>query len=102
MKFFLTLTSAALVLAGASSAMAGHHEGMRDGAKHHPGHMFEKADADGDGIITKSEFMDMHEAKFNEMDSDGNGNITKEEAQAAWKEKAKQRHKKESEESAAE
>lgn len=59
----------------------------------HKGKMFERADANGDGVITKDEFMATAEERFSKMDLDGNGEITKDEAREArekmkakWKE----------------
>ena len=46
--------------------------------------MFEKKDANSDGVISKAEFMSSAEKKFAKMDSDGNGSITKEEVKNYW------------------
>lgn len=80
----LTTLGAALLLFSASPAFAGHHEDGEKGAPHHRGgaKMFEKHDLDGDGQISKSEFMETHENRFNEMDTDGDGKISAEEAKA--------------------
>jgi hypothetical protein len=80
----LTTLGAALLLFSASPAFAGHHEGDEKGAPHHRGgaKMFEKHDLDGDGQVSKSEFMETHENRFNEMDTDGDGKISPEEAKA--------------------
>jgi Ca2+-binding EF-hand superfamily protein len=57
------------------------------------GEMMEKVDTNGDGMVSRDEFMAKHEAKFNEMDADNDGNLTKDEMKAAkdtmkkrWKE----------------
>lgn len=63
--------------AAAPMALAGNHEGD------HKGGWFAKVDADGDGFISKSEFLAKHEEKFNKMDTDGDGKISKEEKMAA-------------------
>lgn len=47
-----------------------------------PGRFFEKMDIDGDGIVTKEEFLKAHEGRFTKMDADGDGKITKDEADA--------------------
>lgn len=47
------------------------------------GKMFEKHDTDGDGAISKAEFMAVAEARFATMDGDGNGAISQDEAAAA-------------------
>lgn len=91
MKNLLMLTSA-FVLIGAPLALA---EDGADDCKHHKGErMFEKADADKDGIVTKDEFMVMHEKWFTDIDANADGQITKDEAEAKaeemrakWKEK---------------
>ena len=46
-------------------------------------------DADGDGNISKEEFMNQHEKKFMEKDAKGDGMITMEEAKEAKKDKMK-------------
>lgn len=113
MKKLLLGTSAVLALA-AMPAIAGHHEGgeMKGDkqAKMEEMHdkKFEKYDTDGDGVVSKAEFMAHAEEKFGKMDADGDGNITKEESKAFWKAKGeewKEKHdkmKKMKEEKAAE
>lgn len=39
----------------------------------------QQMDTDGNGAISKSEFMAQAESRFSKMDSDGDGQITKEE-----------------------
>jgi Ca2+-binding EF-hand superfamily protein len=55
--------------------------------------MMERVDTDGNGVITKEEFMARHEEMFAKIDSDNDGSLTKEEMQTArqdmkkkWKE----------------
>ncbi|MBI1301249.1 MAG: hypothetical protein GC137_06270 [Alphaproteobacteria bacterium] len=84
MKKFLALTVAlgALTL----PAFADHHEG---------GDWFAKLDSDGNGSISKTEFLDHKGQKFDKMDADGNGEVSKEEMMAAkekWKEKKEGHH----------
>lgn len=57
------------------SALACHHMGK--------GEKFQKMDADGDGSISKSEFISKHEKKFSNMDADGDGVLTPQELKAA-------------------
>lgn len=57
--------------------------------------MFEKKDANSDGVISKAEFMAYAEKKFAKMDADGNGSLTKEEVKNYWAAK-KKKYKKES------
>lgn len=90
MKKILMVT-AALVALGASPALAEHHE---DGGSKKKGGMFQKLDSNGDGSVSKSEFMERHEKKFEKMDADGNGEISKDEAKSgkqARREKGKER-----------
>ena len=69
-------------LAFAEDGKSGDH-----GKKHHKGHMMEKVDANGDGAISKDEFMARHEEMFNKMDADGDGSISKEEMKAGMEAK---------------
>lgn len=85
MKKLAILCAAAAVLA-APVAMADSHKSGDKGA-HHKGGMFEKHDTNSDGMISKSEFMAAHEAKFVKMDVNGDGNISKDEAKSAHKKK---------------
>ena len=82
---------AGVVLSG--PVLAEHHEKKGDrGAK-----MFEKQDTNGDGVISKAEFLSHAEERFSKLDSDGNGEVTKEEAKAAheaMKEKVKEMREK--------
>ncbi|MEZ5814187.1 MAG: hypothetical protein R3E13_05610 [Alphaproteobacteria bacterium] len=95
MKKLLAFTAVALVIS-MSPALADHH----GGAGHHKGKMFEKHDLNGDGVISKEEFLSHAEDKFGKMDADGNGEISKDEAEAAhakMKEKWKERREKDTE-----
>lgn len=90
------MLAAAFVVMGAPAAFADHHEDGKDG-KHHKGEMFEKKDVNGDGVISKDEFLKAHEEKFNDIDMDKSGDLTKEElkeAMAKWHEKRKGRMEK--------
>lgn len=84
----LTTTAGAIAHAG-----EGHH-----GKKHD---MFKEHDVNGDGVVTKDEFLSASQKRaeemFSKMDADGNGSITKEESDAArekMKEKWKERKEK--------
>lgn len=93
MKFSLIPAAcAALTLGLSAPAIACHDD--EDHGGHRGGKMFERADADHDGVVTRAEADAFHEKKFNKMDLDGNGEITREEADQAhekmrekWKEK---------------
>ena len=87
-KLFLTLAAFALV---SSPALAGDHEhGDHDGKKHS---YMEKVDTDGDGAISKAEFLASKEARFDKMDADSDGLITKDEMKA-YKSSMKEKYKK--------
>ncbi|HEY8964503.1 MAG TPA: hypothetical protein VIN59_08600 [Alphaproteobacteria bacterium] len=80
-----TLLSAILLGAFAVPAMAEDvpaNTGPGSGGA--PGKMEFKnpADTNGDGILSKAEFMAAQEKRFAEIDKDGDGNITKEEHKA--------------------
>ena len=82
MKKLLTLTAVALAFV-VTPALADNREGK--GMKH---------DTNGDGVISKSEFLAHAEEKFSKMDKDGNGEISKEErkqARQAMREKVKEK-----------
>lgn len=42
--------------------------------------MFDMSDVNGDGMLTKEEFMTVHEKRFVEMDLNGDGQVSREEA----------------------
>lgn len=93
MKKLLMLTIAVFALS-TPMALADNH----DGKHKEKGDIFAKQDVDGNGIVTRDEFMKMHEeranAMFSKIDEDGNGEISKAEsdsAKARWKEKRQQR-----------
>lgn len=99
MKKTILLTAAALALSvpafAADAAMdkmtpaPGHEHEM--GKKGH--NMFSKADADGNGIVSKSEFMAVQDKFFAEADTNSDGQITQDEAEAQkarWRDKMKQ------------
>ncbi len=98
-KFVMALT--ALILMGATPALAedGHHKG--DGPRKDKGaRMFENADANKDGKLTKGEMRDAHEKRidkmFDELDSDKSGDLSKAELDAGrdkMREKMKERLK---------
>ena len=63
------------------------------GKKGMHGQWFQKMDKDGDGKISKKEFQEATEKKFDRLDTDKDGYISKEEWKAAAK-KWKEKHKK--------
>lgn len=90
MKKLMAFTAVAVAMS-MSPALAEPPEG---GAGPHGGGMFEKHDTNGDGVISKDEFLAQAEERFKQMDTNGDGKITKEEGQAAhegMREKMKER-----------
>lgn len=88
MKKFLTLVALAAIAVPAA-AYAQDKPGLKE-----PGKMFKDTDTNGDGLMSKEEFMTFHEKRFTEMDKDGNGQIDADEARAKakeWREKMKER-----------
>lgn len=78
MKKLLTLTAVALTFGLMSaSVFADSHQDK--------GGKFAKHDTNGDGVISKSEFLAHSKERFSKMDADGNGEISKEESKAARK-----------------
>jgi len=63
--------------------------GQRDQLRQKMQEHMKKMDRDGNGAISKTEFLAHAEERFNKMDSDGDGQITKEE-QAARRERFKE------------
>ncbi|HPF78407.1 MAG TPA: EF-hand domain-containing protein [Alphaproteobacteria bacterium] len=86
MKKLLLLTAAGLVLQ-ATPVLAQPHEGGPGDGPRGPGKMFEKHDANGDGVISEAEFLASAKEKFAEMDKDGNGSISQEEVKASHEER---------------
>ncbi len=84
---------AALLVGTATLAVADGKSGDCPGKS---SKMFEKKDANSDGVISKAEFVAHAEKKFAKMDTDGNGSLTKEEVKNYWaakKEKYKEKKK---------
>lgn len=76
------LAALALVVMAGAPAMA------EDGPKgEHEGHKMMKndADTDGDGFLSKAEFMAVQEKRFAEMDGDSDGKVSKEEMKGHFK-----------------
>jgi len=82
MKKILFLSAAILAL-GITPALADNHGGKKGGK----GKMFEKHDVDGDGTISKEEFLSHAEERFSNIDADGDGVVSKEEAKAGHEKK---------------
>lgn len=83
------LLSVAVLALLTSPAMAGDGDGRDHAKREHHG---PKMDTDGDGVVSKSEFIAAQEKRFDEMDANNDGKIQKEEFKSArekWKEKRK-------------
>ncbi len=82
---FLQLTLLAAFLALPVMAHAEHkdgHDGPPPAEKQEPMKM--RLDTDGDGAVTKAEFMKAQEERFADMDADGSGSVSAEEMKASW------------------
>lgn len=78
MRFFAVLFVSLSVLA--VPAMAGHHKsGEGKPAR------FAKIDTDGDGVISRDEFMARAAKRFAKMDANGDGRLSKNEMRRAYK-----------------
>src|SRR4029079_14540187 len=86
MKLILTLTalfvSASLVMAADEAKKLGEGKGKGDGKRPSPEEFFKKLDANGDGTVSKDEYLASPRAKqdpakagenFTKMDKDNNG-----------------------------
>lgn len=85
-KTHLMLIAAGLILQ-ATPVLADNHSSRGGG-------MFDKHDSNGDGVITKAEFLESAEERFAKMDANGDGEITKEEgkdARSSMREKMKEK-----------
>ena len=85
MKHYGLLSVAALsvALAFSSPALAsGTENGAPARAERVPGKYLQKVDKDGDGAISKEEFLAHGEERFNKMDADKDGKVTREEMKA--------------------
>ncbi|GEM_PF-5071273 len=72
------LIMAAVALTLAAPAFAGHHEDgdMKHDMKHDKkAHMMMKADADGDGVVTKAEWTAHHDAMWVKLDANADGSL---------------------------
>ena len=78
------ILSAAILAISVFPAMA---ESDVEGGKHAKGAMFEKHDTNGDGTISKDEFLSHAEERFSNIDTDGDGSVSKEEAKAGHEKK---------------
>lgn len=92
MKKLLALSALALVFSAPYALAQPQNGGKMGGDRGHKmmERMFDQADTNGDGEISKEEFMAQAEARFKEIDQNGDDKITKEEVEA-HREKMRQR-----------
>ncbi|GIX21358.1 MAG: hypothetical protein KatS3mg121_0141 [Gammaproteobacteria bacterium] len=72
------LLAAPAAFSGDSCPHGHGKDGPPRGAK-----LFKKMDADGDGQVTRAEFLAAHEKHFDRLDADGDGILTHDELKAA-------------------
>ncbi|MCB1531173.1 MAG: EF-hand domain-containing protein [Rhodospirillales bacterium] len=92
-KKIILLGAAVLAL----QALPAFAEGGRNGGPHPGKDMFAQKDTNGDGVVSKDEFLSGAEKHFQKMDENGDGEITKDEARKSrekMKEKMKNRRQK--------
>jgi len=87
-RWILGILSAACVASGA--AWATEPEGGAGKGQGRAAQWLESKDADGNGEISRDEWMTSCEARFDKMDADGSGGVTGEEMKAA-RQKQRQR-----------
>lgn len=75
-KYILLAAVAGVFSFSAVPVQADHHGEGKKGGK-----MFEKVDTNGDGVVSKEEFMSAHEKMFAKMDKNDDGSLSKEEMQ---------------------
>lgn len=83
MKRTLLLSMVAAGILASPMAFA-QGPGSQDGKGGHKGKMMQAIDTDGDGQISKAEFMAKHEERFDEMDANEDGALSKDEMKSAW------------------
>ena len=75
MRIFATLFVSLSILAAPASA--GHHKSGEQGAAKQ--NRFATADGNGDGVISRDEFMARAAERFEKMDANGDGSLSKDE-----------------------
>lgn len=76
-KISMAVAVAALVLTAAPSWAEEAAGGRAGRGGHNPGQMMQQMDTDGDGSVSKAEFLAGAEARFTKMDKNGDGVLTK-------------------------
>lgn len=98
MKSILVAISSMVIAFVVIPSYAGHHgdssyQKMKGKHQERMAKRLKKIDTDGDGKMSRAEFLAHAEQRFAKMDSDGDGFVTKEEGKAAHK-KMRKEHKK--------
>ena len=79
-KMLMTMAAAAIMASAPAFAEQGKDGMKKEGMMGmHKGMMFEAMDANGDGMVSKDEFMADHMKRFDKMDANHDGNVSKEE-----------------------
>jgi Ca2+-binding EF-hand superfamily protein len=82
MRKFLLIGGAAILALGAAGAAQAQGGPRGDGMRGGPERMFERADADRDGRVTREEMRNAARERFNGVDANRDGAVTLEEWQA--------------------
>lgn len=89
-RSFTVTVAAVLAVAASSLLMAQENEARTDRMHRGMQMMMEHMDADGNGEISREEFVQAHEKMFDSMDENGDGTLDQEEL-AAMREKMRHR-----------
>jgi|GEM_PF-1190241 len=90
MNKYVMIGALAMTMGITGIAQADEHKGKDFEKFQHK--MFEKMDTDGNGSISRDEFMAVHEEKFTMMDTNGDGELSMDELKAS-REKMKEKYK---------
>lgn len=74
MRLVTLFAASALLMSPALAVGHGNHGGSSG-----KGDRFSKADSNGDGVISRDEFLALAAERFSKMDADGNGTLSKDE-----------------------
>ena len=83
----LAATVTAVLVVGAASMLMAQEPERRMDRTHQGMQMMKRMDADGNGEISREEFMQAHEKMFDAMDENGDGTLDQEELSAMMRKK---------------